>query len=70
MSTRSQSKKQTNYKTGVSLEPEVVSYLDALAAQTGLNRSWLLNTIVAEHARIARDRGLVPPLSRGAIINL
>jgi hypothetical protein len=65
-----QPKRKTNYKTGVSLEPDVVDYLDELAAQTGLNRSWLLNEIVAEHARVARDRGLVPPLSRGAIIRL
>ncbi|HEY7119034.1 MAG TPA: ribbon-helix-helix protein, CopG family [Tepidisphaeraceae bacterium] len=62
--------RKQNYKTGVSLEPEVVSYLDQLAAQTGLNRSWLLNTIVAEHARVARERGLVPPLSRGAVIRI
>ena len=70
MSTRSPSPSRQNYKTGVSLEPEVVNYLDELAARTGLNRSWLLNTIVAEHAKLARDRGLVPPLSRGAIIRI
>jgi hypothetical protein len=70
MSSTSSTRRNKNYKTGVSLEPEVVNYLDELAARTGLNRSWLLNTIVAEHAKLARDRGLVPPLSRAAIIRI
>ena len=70
MSSNPQIKRKINYKTGVSLEPEVINYLDELAASTGLNRSWLVNAIVAEHAKLARERGLVPPLSRGAIIRL
>lgn len=70
MSNNPSTQRTKNFKTGVSLEPEVINYLDLLAAQTGLNRSWLLNTIVAEHAKLARDRGLVPPLSRGAIIRI
>ena len=71
MSSTSRTKRNRNYKTGVSLEPEVVDYLDELAVRTGFNRSWLLNTIVAEHAELARKRGLVPPLSsRGAVIRI
>lgn len=37
--------------TGVSLRPEIMDYLDQLVAQTQTSRSWVLNTLVAEHAR-------------------
>lgn len=70
MSNISPSNRKQNYKTGVSLEPEVVSYLDQLSAQTGLNRSWLLNTIVAQYAQLTQKAGVVPPLSREAIIRI
>ncbi len=58
-----------NYRTGVSLEPEVVRSLDELAAQTGLNRSWVLNTIVREYLRLAQERSLTLP-TREAIIQI
>lgn len=67
MSTQSSRRR---HKTGVSLEPEVVQSLDRLALQAGLNRSWVLNTIVREYLRLMQERGLPPPLSREAIINL
>lgn len=70
MSNGSPTKRKRNYKTGVSLEPEIVSYLDELSSQTGLNRSWILNTIVSQHAQLARRSGVVPPLSREAIIRI
>jgi predicted transcriptional regulator len=60
---------RTKYKTGVSLEPEVVRSLDELAAQTGLTRSWVLNTIVMEYLRLSRQADLPLP-SREAIIKL
>jgi hypothetical protein len=52
-----------NHITGVSLEPEVVDRLDQLAVQTGLNRSWILNTIVREYLRLMgeRDAAPIPP---------
>ena len=57
------------FTTGVSLEPEVVQSLDALVLQTGLNRSWVLNTIVREYLRLARQGNAAPLLTREAIIN-
>jgi hypothetical protein len=58
-----------NYRTGVSLEPEVVRSLDELVVQTGLNRSWVLNTIVREYLHLAAAGKIPPVLSREAIIN-
>ena len=58
-----------NYKTGVSLEPEVVDALDTLAARSGLNRSWVLNTIVREYLRLAQENATVSFPSRDAIIS-
>ena len=67
MSIRSSRK---NHITGVSLEPEVLQSLNQLAVQTGLNRSWVLNTIVRDYLRLMGERGHTPPLSREAIIKL
>lgn len=58
-----------NYKTGVSLEPEVVLALDTLAARSGLNRSWVLNTIVREYLRLAEANTTIAFPSRDAIIS-
>jgi predicted DNA-binding protein len=69
MSTSSSSPRK-NYITGVSLEPEVVDRLDQLAVQTGLNRSWVLNTIVREYLRIMGERDVAPLPPREAIIKL
>jgi len=45
---------------GVSLERHVVVYLDDLAARMGMSRSWVLNTIVYEYARLIEKRHLTP----------
>ena len=66
MSSNSSRKK---FITGVSLEPEVVRSLDALVVQTGLNRSWVLNTIVREYLRISLEGGVAPLMTREWIIN-
>ena len=57
------------FTTGVSLEPEVIHSLDALVVQTGLNRSWVLNTIVREYLRLAREGSVTPMMTRESIIN-
>jgi hypothetical protein len=67
MSTKSTRK---NYMTGVSLEPEVVRSLDELAAQSGLNRSWVLNTIVREYLRLTQQYPAVSFPTRETIIKL
>jgi len=38
--------------TGVSLEPEIMNYLDDLSRRMGVDRSWVLNTIVYEYAKM------------------
>lgn len=64
------SKKNTRFYTGVSLEPEVSSYLDDLAGRMGMSRSWVLNTIVLEYAKFIEHKNLTPLQSREAIIRL
>jgi len=68
MSTKSSPRK--NFTTGVSLEPEVVRSLDELAARSGLNRSWVLNTIVREYLRLAQEHAATTFPTREAIIKL
>jgi predicted transcriptional regulator len=46
--------------TGVSLDPEVVEYLDHLAARMRMNRSFVLNTIVQEYAKLVEGRTIQP----------
>ena len=70
MSSSNSSSSRKNFITGVSLEPEVVRSLDQLAVQTGLSRSWVLNTIVREYLRLMGERDVPPLGSREAIINL
>ncbi len=53
-------KAKGRYFTGVSLEPEVVAYVDELAARMGLNRSFVINTIVYEYAKLMEKRNLKP----------
>ena len=67
MSSTSSRKKFT---TGVSLEPDVLQYLDQLTTQTSLNRSWVLNAIVREYIRLYNPGEPAPFLSREAIISL
>lgn len=57
------------YYTGVSLEPEVIDYLNDLSGRMGMNRSWVLNTIVCEYAKIVEARQIKPLASRAAIIS-
>ena len=58
------------FTTGVSLEPDVLQYLDQLTTQTSLNRSWVLNAIVREYIRLAHHGEPAPFPSREAIISL
>lgn len=67
MSTKSTTRR---YFTGVSLEPEVQVYLDDLADRMRMNRSWVLNTIVHEYAKMVEAKRLTPLSSREAIIRL
>jgi metal-responsive CopG/Arc/MetJ family transcriptional regulator len=64
--------KRTNgrFRTGVSLEPEVIQYLNELAYRMGMNRSWVLNTIVHEYAKIMEQKSLMPLSSREALIRI
>jgi predicted transcriptional regulator len=62
--------KSTRFRTGVSLEPEVTTYLDNLARRMGMNRSWVLNTIVCEYAKFMEQKNISPLQSREAIIRL
>lgn len=42
--------------TGVALEPAVIDYLDNLAERMRMNRSYVLNSIVHEYARMIENR--------------
>lgn len=57
------------HRAGVSLDPEVLHSLDELVAQTGLNRSWILNTIVREYFRLVQQGTARPLDTPGAIIS-
>jgi len=46
------------FYTGVSLEPSVVEYLDDLSKRMGMSRSWVLNTIVYEYAKLVEQKNL------------
>jgi len=63
-------RKNNRYYTGVSLEPGVSAYLDDLAQRMGMNRSWVLNTIVHEYAGFIEQKNLAPLASKEAIIRL
>ena len=62
--------KSARFRTGVSLEPEVTSYLDQLALRMGTSRSWVLNTIVYEYAKFIEHKNIAPLQSKEAIIRL
>jgi len=49
---------------GVSLEHHVMAYLDDLAIRMGMSRSWVLNTIVYEYAKLIENKDLVPLVGR------
>lgn len=44
--------------TGIALEPAVVDYLDNLAERMRMNRSFVLNSIVHEYARMVEKRAI------------
>lgn len=62
--------KSKRFYTGVSLEPEVTQYLDGLSRRMGMNRSWVLNTIVQEYAAFIEKKNIMPLASREDIIRL
>jgi hypothetical protein len=47
--------KRKKFYTGVSLDREVVGYLDELAREMGMPRSLALNFLLREHARRHRQ---------------
>ena len=73
------SHKQINrrYITGITLDPSVHAYLDDLAKRSRTSRSWMLNSIVYEYARMVENKELEPlrvnlkaPPSPEPVINL
>jgi hypothetical protein len=49
---------------GVSFEKQVIDYLDDLAGRMGMSRSWVLNTIVYEYAKLIEKTDITPLVSR------
>jgi hypothetical protein len=60
--------KSNHFYTGVSLETPVVEYLDDLSNRMGMSRSWVLNTIVYEYAKLIENKKLMPQRSIEAVI--
>jgi hypothetical protein len=60
--------KSNHFYTGVSLETPVIEYLDDLSKRMGMNRSWVLNTIVYEYAKLIENKKLMPQRSIEALI--
>jgi hypothetical protein len=56
--------KRKNIYTGVSLEPAVAEYLADLSRRMRMNRSWVLNTIVYEYAKMMEDKEFAPWMGR------
>jgi hypothetical protein len=48
---------------GVSFEPQVLEYLNDLSKRMKMNRSWVLNTIVYEYAKLIEGKRLMPERS-------
>ena len=57
-------RKSNRFHTGVSFEPAVSDYVNDLARRMGMNRSWVLNTIVYEYAKIVEMKNITPLVSR------
>ncbi|MGA2231648.1 MAG: hypothetical protein ABSH22_12170 [Tepidisphaeraceae bacterium] len=62
------SEKSNRFYTGVSLEPQVVEYLNDLSLRMGMSRSWVLNTIVYEYARFIEKKDITPLKSREVVM--
>ncbi|HEX8340106.1 MAG TPA: hypothetical protein VF624_04290 [Tepidisphaeraceae bacterium] len=60
----------TRAYAGISFRPEVLQYLDLVAQQAGMSRSWVVNAIVLEHAKLAEADKLPPLLSKEAVIHI
>ncbi|MGD0768567.1 MAG: hypothetical protein ABSB42_10295 [Tepidisphaeraceae bacterium] len=59
--------KSNYFYTGVSLERPVVEYLNDLSERMGMSRSWVLNTIVYEYAKLIENKKLMPQRSIEAV---
>ena len=59
---------KTHILTGVSFEPQVLEYLNDLSRRMGMNRSWVINTIVYEYAKLIENKKLMPERSVMAVI--
>ena len=70
MSTPTARPQPTRAYAGIRFRPEVLAYLDLVAQQAGMNRSWVVNAIVLEHAKLAKADELPPLLSREAVIHI
>jgi hypothetical protein len=44
-----------------------MEYLDDLARRMGMSRSWVINTIVCEYAKVIEDKNIRPLESRDLI---
>jgi hypothetical protein len=73
----SKNKIKRRYSTGITLDSSVHFYVDDLATRMRCSRSWVLNTIVYEYARLIEKKNLPPlsgvlaaPASKGASIKL
>jgi hypothetical protein len=53
---------------GISFRPEVLQYLDLIADQVNMDRSWVLNTIVREYAERHQNSGSTSLLSKETVI--
>jgi hypothetical protein len=58
--------KINRFYTGVSFEPPVAAYLDDLSLRMGMNRSWVLNTIIYEYAKMMENKEIAPWMGRSA----
>jgi hypothetical protein len=56
------------FYTGVSLEPAVADYLNELSVRMGMHRSWVLNTIVYEYAKLVEKKNLNPLPTREVVM--
>ncbi len=72
---KTKAKISRRFITGVTLDPDVQTYLDDLAVRMRSSRSWVLNTIVYEYAKLMENKNLTPlsgalsaPVSTEAVI--
>lgn len=55
-----QSQFEPKHVTGITLDASVHAYLDELAGRMRASRSWVLNAIVYEYAKLMENRNLRP----------